>query len=150
MIAALSLLQYTQGTVSQYHTEFVLLGSFLESRENCISSIALEYYMKTAISYPGPLAPSYCPSAAVPATFNFILPDHLLGMGWGLLVIILDGFETLSVEWRRSFTEGFFILSRRPLLRLQGGTESMTRESELERGNASTKRNKNQSGQIQS
>jgi len=87
MIAALSLLQYAQGTVSQY-TEFILLGSFLESREHCISSVALEYYMKTAISYPGPPAPSYYLSAAVSATFNFILPDHLLGMGWGLLVIL--------------------------------------------------------------
>jgi len=131
MIAALSLLQYTQGTVSQY-TEFLLLGSFLESRELCISSVALEYYMETAISYPGPPVPSYCVSAAVSATFNFILPDHLLGMGWELLVIVLDGFEILSVEWRRSFAEGFFTLSRRPLLRPRADTEFMTRESELE------------------
>jgi len=89
--------------------------------------------MKTAISYPGPPGPSYYLSAAVSATFNFTLPDHLLGMGWGLLVIFLGGSETLSVEWRRSFTEGFFTMSRRPLLRLRGDTESMTRESELER-----------------
>jgi len=130
MIAALSLLQYTQGMVSQY-TEFVLLGSFLESREHCIASVALEYYMKTAISYPGPPAPSYYLSAAVSATFNFILPEHLLGMGWELLVIFLDGFETLSVEWRRSFTEGFFTMSRRPLLRPRAFTWSMTREAEL-------------------
>jgi len=131
MIAALSLLRYTHGTVSQY-TEFVLLGSFLESRELCISSVALEYYMETAISYPGPPAPSHCLSAAVSATFNLILPDLLLEMGWELLVIFLDEFETLSVEWRRSFAEGFFTLSRRPLLRPRGNTESMTWESELE------------------
>ena len=82
--------------VSQF-TEFVPLGSFLASREPCISSAALEYYMKTAMSYPAPPAASYCLSTAVSATFNFILPDHLLGMGWELLVILLDGFETLSI-----------------------------------------------------
>jgi len=131
MIAALSLLQYTRGTVSQ-STEFVLLESLLEPRELCISSVALEYHMKTAMSYPGPPAPSYRLSAAVSASFNFILPDHLLGMGWELLVIFLDGFEILSVEWRRSFAEGFFTLSRRPLLRPRADTEFMTRESELE------------------
>jgi len=87
--------------------------------------------MKTAISYPGPPPPSYCLSAAVSATFNFILPDHLLGMGWELLVIFLNGFETLSVEWRRSFAEGFFTLSRRPLLKPRAVTWSMTRVSEL-------------------
>jgi len=131
MIAALSLSRYSQGAVSQY-TEFVLLESFLESRELSISSVALEYYMKTAISYPGPPAPSYWLSTTASATFNFILPDHLLGMGWELLVMFTDGLETLSVEWRRSFAEGFFTLSRRPLLRPRAVTWSMTRESELE------------------
>jgi hypothetical protein len=111
MIAALSLLRYTQGTVSQY-TEFAFLESFLESRELSISSLALECYMKTTVSYPAPPAPSYCLSAALSATFNFILPDHALWMGWTLLDIFVDGFETLSVEWRRSFAEGFFTLSR--------------------------------------
>jgi hypothetical protein len=53
MIAALSLLRYTNGTVTQF-TEFLLLESFLESRELSISSVALEYYMKTAISYSDP------------------------------------------------------------------------------------------------
>jgi hypothetical protein len=131
MIAALSLLRYTQGTVTQY-TEFLLLESFLESRELSISSAALEYYMETAISYPGPPAPSYCLSAAVSAAFNLILPDHSLWMGWRILGIFVNGFETLSVEWRRSFAQGFFTLSRRPLLNPQGGMESMTRESEIE------------------
>jgi hypothetical protein len=132
MIAALSLLRYTQETISQY-AEFVLLESFLESRELCISSVALEYYMKTTISYPGPPVPSYCLSAAVSATFNFILPDHPLWMGWRILEIFVNAFETLSVDWRRSFTEGFFTLSRRPLLKPRGDTESMTQESELKR-----------------
>jgi hypothetical protein len=128
MIAALSLLRYTQGTVDQY-TEFLLLGSFLESREISISSVALEYYMKTTISYPDPPAPPYCLSTVVSAAFNFILPDHQLWMGWTILHIFVDGFETLSVEWRRSFAEGFFTLSRRPLLRPRGDTESIdTRE----------------------
>jgi len=131
MIAALSLLRYTQGTVTQY-AEFVLLESFLESRELSISSVALEYYMKTAISYPAPPAPSYCLPAAVSAVFNFMLPDHALWMGWTILDIFVDGFGTLSVEWKRSFAEGFFTLSRRPLLKPRGDTESMTRDSELE------------------
>jgi hypothetical protein len=131
MVAALSLLRYIQGTVSQY-TEFTFLESFLESRELSISSVALEYYMKTAISYPGSPAPSYCLSGVVSAAFNFILPDHSLWMGWKILDIFVGGFETLSVEWRRSFAEGFFTLSRRPLLRPWGDMESMTRESELE------------------
>ena len=132
MIAALSLLRYTQGTVTQY-TEFVLLESFLESREISIFSIALEYYIKTTISYPDPPAPSYHLPATVSATFNFILPDHQLWTGWTILGIFVDGFETLSVEWRRSFAEGFFALSRRPLLRPRGDMGSMTRESELEK-----------------
>jgi hypothetical protein len=131
MIAALSLLRYTQETVTQY-TEFLLLESFLESRELSISSVALEYYMETTISYPDPPAPAHCLSVAVFAAFNFILPDHLLWMGWRILDIVVDGFEMLSVEWRRSFAEGFFTLSRRPLLNPRGGMESMTRESELE------------------
>jgi hypothetical protein len=131
MIAALSLLRYTQGTVTQY-TEFLLLESFLESRELLISSVALEYYMETMISHPNPPAPSYCLSAAVSAAFNFILPDHPLWMGWRILGIFVNGFETLSVEWRQSFAEGFFTLCRRPLLKPRGDMESMTRESELE------------------
>jgi hypothetical protein len=131
MIAALSLLRYTQGMVTQF-TECLLLESFLESREHSISSVALGYYMKTTISYPGSPAPSYCFSAAVSAAFNFILPDYLLSMGWEILDIFVDGFETLSVEWRRTFAEGFFTLSRRPLLRLRGDMGLMTQESELE------------------
>ena len=131
MIASLSLLRYTQGTVTQY-TEFVLLESFLESREISISSTTLEYYLKTTISYPNPPAPSHHLSATVSAAFNFIMPDHQLWMGWTILGIFVDGFEALSVEWQRSFADGFFTLSRRPLLRPRGDTESMTRESKLE------------------
>jgi len=132
MIAALSLLRYTKGAVSQY-TEFVLLESLLESQELSISSVALEYYMVTTISYSAPPAPSYSLPAAVSATFNFMLPDHPLWMGWTILGIFVNGFETLSVEWRRSFAEGFFTLSRRPMLRLRGDTESMTQRSELDK-----------------
>ena len=131
MIAALSLLRYIQGTITQY-TEFVLLESFLESRELPISSIALEYYIKTTISYTDPPAPSYCLSATVSAAFNFILPDRQLRMRWTILGTFVDGFETLSAEWRRSLADGFFTLSRRPLLRPRDDTESTTRESELE------------------
>ena len=77
-------------------------------------------------------SPYYLP-ATVSAAFNFILPDHQLWTWWTILGIFVDGFETLSVEWRRSFAEGFFALSRRPLLRPRGDTESMTRESEFEK-----------------
>jgi hypothetical protein len=131
MIAALALLRYTRERVTQY-TENLLLESFLESRELSISSVALMYYTKTAISYPGPPAPPHCLSAAVSAAFNFILSDHLLWVGWTILSIFLGGFETLPVEWRRSFAEGFFVCVRRPLLRPRGGMESMTRVNGLE------------------
>jgi hypothetical protein len=130
MIAALSLLRYSLGTVTQY-TEFLLLESFLESRELSISSTALEYYMQTAISYPDPPAPSYCLSVAVSAAFKFILPDHLLWMGWTILASFVDGFDKLSVGWQRAFAEGFFALCRRPLLKARGD-EPMARDSELE------------------
>jgi len=132
VIAALALLRYTQGKVTQY-TESLLLASFLESQELAISSVALEYYMRTLISYPDPSAPSRHLSPAVSAAFNFILPDHQLRMGWTILEVFVNGFETLSVEWRRTFAEGFFTMSRRPLPRPWGDMESSTPESELER-----------------
>jgi hypothetical protein len=132
MIAALSLLRYIEGKVTHY-TESLLLASFLESREPAISSVALEYYMKTTISYSDPSSPSCSFSAAVSAAFNFITPDHQIWMGYRTLDIFVDGFETLSVEWRRAFAEGFFTLSRRPLPRPRGGTESSTRENELQK-----------------
>ena len=131
MIAALSLLRYTQGTVTHY-TESLLLRSFLESRELSISSVALEYFMKTTISHPNPSAPPHCLFATVSGAFNFISPDHQLWMGWRILETFMNGFETLSVEWRRSFAEGFFTLSRRPLLKPRRDTGSITRESDPE------------------
>ena len=130
MIAALSLPRYTEGRVTQY-TESLLLASFLESRELVISSVALEYYMKTTISNSDPLAPSCYLSTAVSAAFNFTLPHHQLRMGWSILEIFLDGFEKLSVEWRRAFAEGFFTLSRQPLSRSHKHMEPSTPESEL-------------------
>jgi hypothetical protein len=131
MIAALSLLRYTKGKVTRF-TESLLLASFLESRELAISSVALEYYMETTVSYSDPLAPSCYLSAAVSAAFNFILPDHQLSMGWTMLDIFVHGFETLSVEWRQTFAEAFFTLSRRPLPRPRGDIESITPRRELE------------------
>jgi hypothetical protein len=131
MIAALSLLRYTDGRVTQY-TECLLLASFLESREPVISSVALEYYMETTISYSDSSAPACYLSRAVSAAFNFNLPDHQLLAGWKILDVYVGGFEILSVEWRRAFAEGFFTLSRRPLPRPRGDMESSTRESELE------------------
>ena len=130
MIAALSLLGYTQGTVAQSR-ESLLLASLLQSRELAISSVALEYYMKTTISYSDPPAPSSFLAAAVSSAFNVMLPEGQLGRRWELLDIFVDGFETLSVEWRRSFAEGFFTVSSRPLPKLQEDMESSTPESEL-------------------
>jgi hypothetical protein len=131
MIAALCLLRYTGGRVTQY-TESLLLASFLESREPTISSVALEYYMETTISYSDSSAPACYLSTAASAAFNFNLPDHQLLTGWKILDIFVGGFETLSAEWRRAFAEGFFTLSRRPLPRPRGDVESSTRESGLD------------------
>jgi len=131
MIAARSLLRYAQGKVTHY-TESFLLASFLQSRVLAISSVALKYYMKTMISYSDPPAPSFFLSAAVSSAFNVMLPEEQLWRRWELLHIFVDGFETLSVEWRRSFAEGFFTLLSRPLPKLRGDMESSTQESELE------------------
>jgi hypothetical protein len=132
MMAALSLLRYTDKRVTQY-TESLLLASFLESREPAISSVALEYYMKTIISYSDPSAPAGYLSTAVSTTFDFISPHHQLLTGWKILDTFVDGVETLSVEWRRAFAEGFFTLWRRPLPRPRGAMVSSTRENELEK-----------------
>ena len=131
MIAALSLLRYTQGNVTQY-TESLLLASFLQSRESSVSSVALEYYMKTTISYSEPLAPACYFSTAVSSAFNVMLPEELLWKRWKILDIFVDDFEKISDEWRRTFAEGFFTLSRRPLPRPRGDIESSTPESELQ------------------
>jgi hypothetical protein len=130
MIAALSLLRYTERNVTQY-TESLLLASFLQSREFAISSLALEYYTKTAISYSDPSAPPCSLSHAVHAVFNLTLPDHQLQKGWPILEIFENGFDNLPVEWRRTFAEAFFTMSRLPLPQLQGGTETSTPETEL-------------------
>ena len=132
MVAALSLLRYTEGKVTQY-TESLLLASFLQSQEFAISSVALEYYTKTVISYLDPSAPSRYLSHAVHAVFNLMLPDHQLQMGWLILEIFVNGFDNLSVEWRRTFAEGFFTISRLLLPRSQGDTKASTRGSELKK-----------------
>jgi hypothetical protein len=131
MIAALSLLRFAQGNVT-HDTEPLLLASFLQSRELAVSSVALEYYMKIMISYSDPPAPSCHLSAAVSSAFNLMLPEKQLWKRWAILDIFVDGSETLSAEWRRTFAEGFFTLSRRPLPRLRRDIESSTPESELE------------------
>ena len=130
MIAALTLLRYLQGRVTQY-TESVLLASFLKYRELPISFVALEYCMKTAISHSDPSAPSCHLSRAVHAVFNITSPDHQLRNGWPILEIFVSGFEDLPVEWRRAFAEGFFTLSRHPLPAPRGDTETTTPERAL-------------------
>ena len=131
MIAALSLRRYVERESTQF-TESSLLASFLESPEFVISSFALEYYMRTIISYVDIPAPSCHLSGAICAIFNVVLPDHQLRMGWTVLEIFLDGFDKLSVEWRQTFAEAFFAPSRQPLLRSQGDKETTTPKSELE------------------
>jgi hypothetical protein len=131
MIAALSLLRYTSGRFTRY-TESLLLASFLHSRELAISSVALEYYMETAVFYYTSSAPSWYLSRTGHAVFNPMLPDHQLRMGWRILEIFVNGFDDLSMEWRRTFTEGFFILSRQQLPQSQGDTGTNTPENELE------------------
>jgi len=123
MIAALSLLRYTEGRVIQY-TECLLLASFLQSRELGISSVALEYYMETAISYPDPPAPSCHLSHSVNAVFNSMLLDTQVLMGWRVLQTFVNGFDNLPMEWRRSFAESFFTLSRQLERQPQGDTET--------------------------
>ena len=131
MIAALSLLPCTQGDITQY-TQPILLASFLRSQEMYISSVALEYYMRTTMSYYDPPAPSCYLSAAVSSAFNLMLPEEELWKRWTILDIFVNGFDALPVEWRRTFAESFFTLLRRSLPRLRGDTELVTRESELE------------------
>ena len=132
MIAALSLLRYTEGEVTQY-TESLLLASFLQSREFAISSVALEHYTRTVVSYSDPVPSSCYLSHAVHAVFNLTLPDHQLQWGWIILGIFVNGFDSLSVEWRRAFAEGFFTISRQPLPRSQGDMKTSTRGSELKK-----------------
>ena len=129
IIAAQSLLRYAEGRVTQY-TESFLLASFLQSQEISISSLALEYYMKTITSYSEVSAPRQFPHA-VRAVFNFILPDHYLRVGWTILDIFLHRFDKLSVEWRRTFAVAFFTLLRQPLPKPRGRAETNTPEDEL-------------------
>jgi len=131
MIAAQSLLRYTTGAVTLY-TE-PLLASFLECQEFSISSIALAYYIKTAIANPDPPAPSCYLSHAVHAVFNRVLPDNQLWVGWEILETLVNGFEDLPMEWRRTFSDAFFTLSRQPLPRQRGDMDSSTQASELEK-----------------
>ena len=130
MIAALSLLRCMRRKATHY-TDIGLLASFLESRELPISSLALEYYMKTAISHFYLPAPSCHLSRAVHAVFNLTFPDHQRRNGWLILEVFVNGFEGLPVEWRRAFAEGFFTLSRHALPTPRGDTETNTPEREL-------------------
>ena len=131
MIAALSLLRYTGGWITKYR-ESLLLASFLQSREFSISTVALEYYMRTILSYSGPSGPSCHLAGAVRTLYNVMLSDHQLQRGWTILEIFVNGFGDLPMEWRRTFAESFFTLSRRPLPHPQGDTKTNTPTSGLE------------------
>ena len=133
MIAALSLLRYAESKVRVTDdTESLLLASFLQSREFMISFVALEYYTKTTISYSDPPAPSRYLSHAAGIVFNLMLPNHQLQIGWRILEIFVNGFDSLPLGWRQTFAESFFTLSRRRLPQ-QGDTGRNTSEySQLE------------------
>ena len=88
--------------------------------------------MKTILSYSGPSGPSCHLAGAVHALYNVMLSDHQLQAGWTMLDMFANGFGDLPVEWRRTFAESFFTLSRRPLPQSQGNTETNTPTSELE------------------
>jgi len=131
IIAALSLRRYTEARPTLY-TESLLLATFLESRELSVSALALGYYLQTILSYCDPSAPSRYFPGAVRAMFNFLLPDHQLQMGWNILDMFVNGFEKLSVEWRRTFAKAFFTPSCQLLPKLRGDRETSTAENELE------------------
>ena len=147
MIAALSLVRYTRGNVTHY-TESHLLASFLQSSELSISFVALEYYLETVILHSHPPAPSCYLAAAVSSAFNVVLPEEHLWRRWAILDIFVERFETLSVEWRRTFAKAS---SPCHVGRCQEYGEKWIRahqRANLRRflhGNISMKRNKNQS-----
>ena len=117
MIAALSLLRYSEGKVIHHIArESLLLASFLPSKEFTISSLALCHYLGTVTSYSNLPPPSHYLSGAMHALFSPILPDNYLPKGWEILQMFVDGFEKLSIEWRQTFAEAFFTMSYRPLL----------------------------------
>ena len=129
MIAAMFLLRYQQGIVPGCTVS--LLASLMQSRELPVSSVALKSYMVATISHCDSPAPSCYLSAAVSAVFNVMLPEKQFMKGWEILGIFVDGFDSFSIEWRRTFTEGFFTLARRPQPRPQGEMESRIEEDEL-------------------
>ena len=121
MIAALSLLRYSDGTVIHSIARgSLLLASFLPSREFTISALALRHYLETVTSYSNPPPPSRYLSGAVHALFSPILPDDYLPEGWNILHMFVDEFENLSIEWRQTIAEAFFTVSHRPLLSENG------------------------------
>ena len=131
MLAALSLLRYTNGEV-HYYTEALFLASLLKPWELTISALALKYYLRTIMAYSNVLEPPCHLISAVRAVFNHLLPNHQLQMGWPILGVFVDGFEHLSVNWRQTFAKAFFTLSHQPLPKLRGRAKANTPESELE------------------
>ena len=116
MIAALSLLRYSEGkVVHSTARESLLLASFLPSRELVISSLTLHHYLETVMTYSNPPPPSRHLSSAVHALFSPILPDDYFPKGWKILHMFMDEFGKLPIEWRQSFAEAFFTLSHQPL-----------------------------------
>jgi len=132
MIAALSLRRYVDPRPIQ-HPEYELLASFLGSREPAVSALGLGYYMQTILSDYDPPPPPLGFKRALCAVFNLILPGHQLHMGWKMLDMFVKGFDTLPTEWRQTFADAFFTLSRQPLKKLCDDRDISTAESELEK-----------------
>ena len=116
MIAAQYLFRCTQGRIPQSY----LLASFLQSREVTISSLALEYYMRTILLYNEPSQPPRYLSDAVQLVFNPILPDDRLWIGWNILGLFVEGRNKLTLHWRQAFARAFFTQLDRQLPRLRG------------------------------
>ena len=130
MFAAFSLLQYADEDGDCYAAgESLFLPSFLESKEPVICIASLYSYMEMVYSKPPPQ--TFYLSGAVHVVFNPTLPNHHLDKGWYILFGFADWFEYLSLEWRRTFAEAFFTLSRRPLLTGNGQNSTPTDEDEL-------------------
>jgi len=87
--------------------------------------------METVISFSDPSVPSSYLSQGVHSVFNFTLPDRQLQIGWRILQTFVNGFDNLSMEWRRRFAESFFTLSHQLGPQSQGDTEANSSERGL-------------------
>ena len=116
MFGALSLLLCPHGaTIYDIHGQFPFLTSFLEASDPAISCPVLYHYMGLFGAITSPQSCYF--SGALHIVFNPILPGHHLPRGWAILDRFLHKFDHYTVQWRQTFAEAFFGLSRQPLLK---------------------------------